>query len=933
MQHDLMKAFLENSYLFGSNAPYIESLYESYLENPSSVSDKWQRFFSSLNESQPISHAAIREQLKQLGFSTRAAQTGSSSNAASSSKQSAVDNLIAGYRRLGHLNAELDPLGNKIPAPEPRLNLAHYGLTPSDLSQHFTSNGVLETPTATLKDIVERLKQSYCGHIGVEYAGVYNDAEYQWIQQYVEQKLWQHPLTDERKRQVLQQLTAAETLEKYLDRRFIGQKRFSIEGGESLIPALNETCQAAAALGVKEVALGMAHRGRLNVSLNIMGRKPKELISEFEGTFDFGETSSDVKYHMGFSSDIATPNGSLHLTLGFNPSHLEFINPVVMGSVRARQDRVNDPDQNQAMPVLIHGDGAFSGQGVVMETLSMSQTYAYGVGGTVHIILNNQVAFTTSEANDSRSSTYCSDLAKMIDAPVLHVNGDDTEAVVAVMRFAVAYRMRFHKDIVIDLVCYRRLGHNESDEASATQPLMYGKIRQHPTTRAKYAQELVAEGVVSEADAEAMITDYRKKLELGEPVVELLDEGLWRDNAKRWAPYLAQDWTQQFETGVPLKQLQALAEDVVVVPETFHLQRQVAHMMAARAKMAKGQQPLDWGFAETLAYASLLDESTTVRLSGQDVQRGTFAHRHAVLHDQQTSEPYSPLKQLANKKNAHFYAYNSLLSETGSLGFEYGYACTEPESLVIWEAQFGDFANGAQVIIDQFISSGWQKWGRLSGLTMLLPHGYEGMGPEHSSARLERFLQLSAQSNMQVCVPSTPAQIFHLLRRQVLRKLRVPLIVMTPKSLLRHKLATSTLEDLSKGHFREVIPEVDSLTKVKRVILCSGKVYYELLEKRREHEITDIAIIRIEQLYPFPYEELKAVLSQYAKAKEVVWCQEEPMNQGAWYSSRHRLTDCLQQGQELSYAGRAPMAAPAPGYLRLHKQQQEKLIQDALQLG
>ncbi len=932
MEKKTMKEFQQNSYLAGTNAAYIEELYEEYLKNPDSVDGEWHDYFQGLSQggaSPDISHEDIRAQFKTMARQPHVV----SETAAVADKQGAVDLLIEAYRRFGHLNAKLDPLGS-VPEPDPRLQIGHYGLTDADLAKTFTTKGVLSSPTATLQQILTALRDIYCGSVGVQYSTISDERERHWLREYVENKQTGIHYDADTKRSILKELIASETLEKYLDVRFIGQKRFSIEGGDSLIPLLDELAKRARAQSIEEIVIGMAHRGRLNVLLNIMGQSPKELFQEFEGKKDYGMTSGDVKYHRGYSRDVLTKAGPIHLALAFNPSHLEFICPVIMGSVRARQKRHNGLNHDYAMAVMIHGDAAFSGQGIVMETLNMSQTRAHYVGGSLHIILNNQIGFTMSNVADARSSHYCSDLAKMLDAPIFHVNADDPEAVVKVAQLALDYRMAFHKDIVIDLICYRRHGHQEVDEPTATQPLMYQIIKKHPTARQLYAKRLIAEGVCQQEEVDKWIDEYRDCLDAGEQVVETLDQGLSKHYHANWTPYIDQEWTAKADTRVPLNKLKELGEKLDPYPEHFKLQRQVGMICQARKKMTAGEQPLDWGYAEVMAYATLLDEGHPVRLVGEDSRRGTFFHRHSTLFNQVDGEEYMALKHLS-KGQASIEIYDSLLSEAGALGFEYGYSTAEPNALVIWEAQFGDFANGAQVIIDQFISSGWQKWNRLSGLTLFLPHGFEGMGPEHSSARLERYLQLCAQYNMQVCVPTTPSQIFHLLRRQVLRPYRKPLVVITPKSLLRHKLATSTLNDLAEGEFQLLIPEVDNIdpAKVNRVVLCSGKVYYELLAKRREQNIEDIAIIRIEQLYPFPYEGLEQLLSTYKNAEKVIWCQEEPMNQGAWFITRHRLVRCLQEGQTLEYAGRKASAAPAVGYPALHRKQQETLVNQALNLN
>jgi 2-oxoglutarate dehydrogenase E1 component len=740
-------------------------------------------------------------------------------------------------------------------------------------------------------------------------------------------------LPPEARRNILWQLTMAEGLERYLATKYPAQKRFSLEGGDSLIPLLDDLIQSCGSHAVEDTVIGMAHRGRLNVLVNVLGKAPADLFTEFEGQYDLKKLkgSGDVKYHKGYSSDLRTAGGNVHVALAFNPSHLEIVDAVVEGSVRARQERRGDARGDKVMAVLLHGDAAFAAQGVVMETLQMSQARGFYTGGTVHIVINNQVGFTISDPRDARSTLYCSDVAKMIEAPILHVNGDDPEAVVFAARLALDYRMKFHKDVVIDLVCYRRLGHNEADEPAATQPVMYRMIRSRPATRQLYAERLAADGIVSPADAQAMAEDYRRGLDEGKPQVRQSLGLIGNKHTVDWSKYLDVDWTEPVRTGVKLDLLRELATRATTYPEGFELHRQVARIVEDRRRMAAGQLSVDWGFAETLAYASLLDQGIEIRLTGQDTGRGTFFHRHAVGHDQKTGAAYIPLKHVKSGQ-PRFRVTDSLLSEEAVMGFEYGYSTADPNCLVIWEAQFGDFANGAQVVIDQFISSGEAKWGRISGLTLFLPHGYEGQGPEHSSARLERFLQLCAENNMQVCVPSTPAQMFHMLRRQMLRSFRKPLIVMTPKSLLRHKLSVSAITDLAQGRFMNVIDEIDDLQagQVRRVVFCSGRVYFDLLEARRADEARDVALVRIEQLYPFPTEEYAAILRHYPNAVEVVWCQEEPQNQGAWYQIRHRLHEPLSGRQELLYSGRAPSAAPATGIPQLHTAQQHGLVAAAL---
>ena len=697
---------------------------------------------------------------------------------------------------------------------------------------------------------------------------------------------------------------------------------------------LSEMVQRCGAYRAKEIVIGMAHRGRLNVLINIFGKNPSELFAEFEGRAEY-ESSGDVKYHQGFSSNVMTTGGEVHLALSFNPSHLEIVSPVVEGSVRARQERRLDEVGDVVVPIVLHGDAAFAGQGVVMETFQMSQTRAYKTGGTIHVVLNNQVGFTTHKREDARSTEYCTDVAKMVQAPIFHVNADDPEAVLFVTQLAVDYRTEFNKDVVIDLICYRRRGHNEADEPSVTQPLMYNVISKHKTTQDIYSEKLIGEGLISETEVEALVDRYRDALDRGAPLVSSLvsepNQSLFVD----WSPYLGHDWRLPCDTSLEIQSLQSLATATNLSPDGFPLQRQVSKILEDRRKMAAGAMPINWGFAENLAYASLLQEGCPIRLTGQDVGRGTFSHRHAVLHNQSDGSTYIPLQHISDEQGK-FSIYDSLLSEEAVLAFEYGYATTLPQGLVIWEAQFGDFANGAQVVIDQFIASGENKWSRLCGLTMLLPHGYEGQGPEHSSARLERFMQLCAEHNMQVCAPTTPAQVFHMLRRQALRPLRKPLVVMSPKSLLRHKEAISTLEDLADGKFHNVMDEVDDIdkSKVQRIILCSGKVFYDLLATRRERNLNHIAILRLEQLYPFPEDELLQILADsYPNIVDAVWCQEEPMNQGSWYASQHHMRRVIQRHKVdvyLRYVGRDSSAAPAAGYMALHVAQMERFIDEAL---
>src|SRR5690554_5247186 len=937
-----MQQLWSTSHLSGGNASYVEELYELYLHDPNSVAEEWRSYFDKLPQTSgtgsDISHSTIREHFLSLAKNPRRPQAVSGGQVSSErdKKQVGVLRLIQAYRMRGHQASNLDPLGLWQREAIADLTLAEYGLTEADLDTVFRTGELqIGKEEAPLREILDALKSTYCGTIGAEYMHIVDSAQRRWFQQRLESVRGKPQHSAESRRHLLERLTAAEGLEKYLGTKYPGTKRFGVEGGESLIPMLDEIIQCSGSYGVAEVVLGMAHRGRLNVLVNTLGKNPRDLFDEFEGKKMIDLGSGDVKYHQGFSSNVMTSGGEVHLALSFNPSHLEIVSPVVEGSVRACQDRRKDPTGDKVLPISIHGDAAFAGQGVVMETFQMSQTRAYKTGGTIHIVVNNQVGFTTSRQEDARSTEYCTDIAKMIQAPIFHVNGDDPEAVLFVTQLAVDYRMQFKRDVVIDLVCYRRRGHNEADEPSGTQPRMYAVINKHPTTREIYAKRLVEAGVVSEEDVQARIEEYRTALDNGDHVVKSLVKEPDSNSFVDWKPYLGHKWTARHDTRFDLKTLQELANRLTSLPDGLVLQRQVAKIIEDRVKMAAGGLALNWGFAETMAYATLLHEGHPVRITGQDVGRGTFSHRHAVLHNQKGDGAYIPLANLYEGQ-PRFDIYDSLLSEEAVLAFEYGYATTTPNALVIWEAQFGDFANGAQVVIDQFITSGEHKWGRLCGLTMLLPHGYEGQGPEHSSARLERFLQLCAEQNIQVCVPTTPAQIYHLLRRQVIRPLRKPLVVLSPKSLLRHKLAVSTLEDLAEGSFQTVIPEIDQIdpAKVDRVIMCSGKVYYDLLEKRRADGLDNVAIVRIEQLYPFPEDDLSEVLAPYTKVRKVVWCQEEPMNQGAWYCSQHHMRRVLSQHSVsnlyLDYAGREASAAPAGGYPSVHAEEQAKLLQDAL---
>ncbi|KJS04039.1 MAG: 2-oxoglutarate dehydrogenase [Gammaproteobacteria bacterium BRH_c0] len=938
-----MEHFYRTSLFSGSNAGYIEDLYEIYLHDANAVSEQWRTFFDALPRvngvATDVSHETIRNHFELLGRRRARpipAPGSGGINIEHERKQVKVLQLISAYRGRGHKRAKLDPLGIMVRDAVPDLSLQFHGLTDADLDTTFQASTLyIGKEEATLQEIIDALESTYCSHVGAEFMHITSFDEIQWLQQRVESVRSRPSYSDRERIEVLQRLTAAEGLEKHLDSKFPGTKRFGLEGGESLIPMLDGLIDRAGTYGAKEVVLGMAHRGRLNVLINIMGKNPAELFDEFAGK-RLINTSGDVKYHQGFSSNRLTPGGELHLALGFNPSHLEIVSPVVIGSARARQDRRDDVQHEQVVPIIIHGDAAFAGQGVVMETFQLSQTRAYKTGGTVHIVLNNQVGFTTSRQEDSRSTEYCTDVAKMVQAPIFHVNGDDPDAVMFVTLLAMDYRYQFKKDVVIDLVCYRRRGHNETDEPSTTQPVMYQRIRQHKSTRTLYAEKLIAEQVISVDESNAFLDSYRDSLDRGEYVVNKRvsepDNQLFVD----WTPYLGHDWNIPADTTYDLHKLQEVGYKIARIPDGLVPQKQVEKIYEDRRKMAAGALPLNWGMAELLAYGTLLEEGYPIRMTGQDSGRGTFSHRHAVLHNQKDGTDFTPLQHLYEGQ-PEFDLYDSLLSEEAVLAFEYGYATTAPQGLVIWEAQFGDFANGAQVVIDQFITSGEHKWGRLCGLTMMLPHGYEGQGPEHSSARLERFLQLCAEHNIQVCIPTTPAQMFHMMRRQAIRPMRRPLVIMSPKWILRHKLATSTIEELAQGSFQTVLADTEmEPNKVKRVILCTGKVYYHLYEERQAREIDNIAIIRIEQLYPFDDAGLVQALAPYKKLKDVLWCQEEPINQGVWYSSQHHMRKALAAHDSrlmLSYVGREASAAPAGGYMSVHIEEQNRFIDEALTLA
>jgi len=933
-----MQELWGSSHLSAGHAAYLENLYETYLTNPENLSKEWRDFFANLprgsSKNGDVSHQSIINEFKNL---SRGAV---STKEEIDERQGKVIRLIQAYRNRGHQEATLDPLGIMERNPIEDLNIEFHGLSQDDLDTEFYTDtfnaGNSDTKKSCLRNIIEDLRRIYCGNIGVEYNYIMHSNERRWFQKQFESKIESYSFTKDEKLHIYERLNSAEGLAKYLAAKYPGMKRFGIDGSESLVPLVDAVIQNCGRLGANQICFGMAHRGRLNLLVNVLGKLPADLFSAFDETGELeGANTGDVKYHLGFSSNINTPGGEVHVSLNNNPSHLEIVDPVVLGSVRARQDRLEDNKRKKVVPVLLHGDASFSGQGVVMESLQMSQTRGFNVGGAIHIIVNNQIGFTTSNKNDARSTDYSTDVAKMIQAPVIHVNGDDPEMVIKAVKIACKYREKFNKDVVIDLFCYRRRGHNEADDPSATQPTMYKKIAKHPSVLNQYQEKLMIEGFISKELALEIKNTYRKSLEGGKTVAKSLADhsntSLWFD----WTDYMNVLWWPKVDTSFKAKKFISLATQICEVPDSFQLGNQASKIFNDRKKMTEGSLGINWGYAESMAYASLLQEGFPIRITGQDVRRGTFSHRHACVFDKDSGEGYIPLSKIANDNNTRFDIYDSLLSEEAVLGFEYGYSATWPTGLTIWEAQFGDFVNGAQVVIDQFIVSAQHKWERLSGLVMLLPHGYEGQGPEHSSARIERFLQLCASENIQVCIPSSPSQIFHLLRRQAIRKMRTPLIVISPKSLLRNPMATSSLQDLTEGSFNCVIDDVvQKKSKIKKVILCSGKVFYDLKERKNTELKEHIAIVRIEQLYPFPYDDLEEVLKEYKNIEDIVWCQEEPQNQGAWFSHRHRLQrvlDRLGENKEITLVSRPPAAAPAVGMMKLHLEQQSNLVTEALQ--
>jgi 2-oxoglutarate dehydrogenase E1 component len=947
------------SAMTGANAAFLADLYARWVENPDSVDPSFAELFAALNDD---ARAILTDAMgaswaprPRGGFAPEpeapaVRKAATPEEAAEAQRQAVLDSiralmLIRSYRVRGHLEARLDPLGLQQPKPHPELDPATYGFTEADLDRPIYIDGVLGRETASLREIMAILRASYCGPIGVEFMHIQDPEQKSWIQSRIEGAPWSTAFDAAAKREILQHLTEAEGFEAFCARKYATTKRFGLEGGESAIPALEEVIAQAARDGVDEIAIGMAHRGRLNVLVNVVRKPFAQVFSEFAGVNtnpDDVQGSGDVKYHLGTSTDIEIAGRKVHLSLQPNPSHLEAVDPVVVGKVRARQDMAGDTrTRRSVMAVLLHGDAAFAGQGVVYETLAMSQLIGYRTGGTVHIVINNQIGFTTVPAH-AYSGLYSTDVAKSVQAPILHVNGDDPEAVVFCARLAAEFRHKFATDVVLDIVCYRRHGHNESDEPAFTQPIMYARIREMPTTRTLYAERLAREGVVPAKESQAMLDAFTAELERAYQVAQG-----FKPNKADW---LEGHWTglkavgsedeveRLHDTAVDLATLREVGVALTRVPEGFNLNPKIARQLEAKRAAIEAGEGIDWATAEALAFGTLLLEGHRVRLSGEDVQRGTFSQRHAVLIDQQTQAEYVPLNNIREGQK-RFECFNSLLSEFGVLGFEYGYSLADPHTLVLWEAQFGDFANGAQVIIDQFVASGETKWLRMSGLVMLLPHGYEGQGPEHSSARLERYLQLCAERNMRVCNLTTPANYFHALRRQLKANYRKPLVLMTPKSLLRHRLAVSSLAEFGPGSaFRYVIPETDALApeeRVRRVVLCTGKVYYDLLAERRERGVRDIAIVRVEQLYPFPVNSLRAALAPYRDA-EVVWCQEEPENMGAWTYMDRRIERVLQAlggaAKRPRYVGREEAASPATGLAKAHQEQQQALVREALGL-
>ena len=931
-----MSEYMSDSHTSGGHLSYLEDLYEGYLQDPNSISGEWRNYFDDLpfqnGFKKDSSHLDVIKH-----FQNAPRRSASRAEVVPQEKnplEAKIQTLIKAYRDYGHTAANLDPLGIAEKVIHSDLHKTEGLFSSDDLSSKVNCDFPIGTNAEyDVNNLIGGLKETYCKNIGIEFQHISNKRERSWIIEKFESS--DHKISDkERKKEILKRLISARGLAQFLSSRYPGMKRFGIDGCESLIPLVDTLIKTTSKNGAEQICFGMAHRGRLNLLVNVLGKVSKELFEAFEEDFDLkGSSTGDVKYHLGYSSNIRTDHGDVHVSLTNNPSHLEIVNPVVVGSVRARQDRLGDTFRNRVVPILIHGDAAFSGQGVVMETLQMSQTRAYGVGGTIHVVVNNQIGFTTSHIRDARSTRYSTDISKFIEAPIIHVNADDPEAVVYVSELACEYRENFKKDIVIDLVCYRRSGHNEADDPSSTQPLMYKAIKSHQTVLDIYEKFLTDDSIISDDEIKEFKKSYRKQIENGESVTPNLAPRSNDDQWFDWEQFMNRKWYEEVTTSVPQKEIEKNALSIVKTPADFSLQKKVQKIFDERVKMSRGDIRLNWGFAEMMAYSSLLKEGYPIRFTGQDIRRGTFDHRHAVIFDQENGEGFLSLDSIAKEGKTLVDIYDSLLSEEAVLGFEYGYSATWPSGLVIWEAQFGDFANGAQVVIDQFIVSAEHKWERLSGLVMLLPHGFEGMGPEHSSARLERFLQLCAANNIQVCMPSSPSQIFHLLRRQAIRKMRRPLIVITPKSLLRLPEAASDLSELTSGSFNCIIGDDLPKEKIRRVVLCSGKVYYDLKKNRDEKSISDIALLRLEQLYPFPYFEVEEMLKDYSHVEEFVWAQEEPRNQGAWFSHRHRLERVLKKlniDNSFKPISRPPAAAPAVGLMKLHLQQQQELVDNVL---
>ncbi|EII3517820.1 2-oxoglutarate dehydrogenase E1 component [Escherichia coli] len=895
--------------LSGDNATWLEEYYQTWLRTPEQLPEDWRRFFLSPE------------------LTVQSVSGDNNVSGATLKKQAAVIQLINAWRTQGHLRAKLDPLGLNPPADVPSLQPGFWGLSEEDLLQEFSVTFGAHTTQMPLKQLLNLLEQAWAGSQAYELAHLENREEINWLLSRIESS--NAPQADVQTCIArFEKLMAAETLERYLHTRYVGQKRFSLEGGESAIPALDTLTKRLRAQGVEEMVIGMAHRGRLNVLVNLLNKDPAQLFAEFEGKQTIGSGSGDVKYHMGYSSNLETPAGSLHVALAYNPSHLEIVNPVVLGQVRARQERRGEDGQAKVVGVLIHGDSALGGLGVNQTTFNLSQTQGYGTGGTLHLVINNQIGFTTSRLQDIRSSRYCTDIAKMVAAPIIHVNGDDVDAVCQVMELACEWRDTFRRDIIIDICCFRKHGHNESDEPRLTQPQMYQAVDVHPGTLARYGESLARRGLLTQAQQDEMTARYRDWLDSCQKREPQPLKPAIHSFSANWYGLTNPHWSAPVSTALPRQKLAAYGEIISTLPPDVVAHPTIKRQLALRQDMAAGTQPIDWGMAEMLAYASLVDAGVGVRLSGEDSGRGTFSHRHAVVHHQTEARRYLPLQHI-RAGQASFDVYDSVLNEEALLAFEYGYSTSAPQQLVIWEAQFGDFANGAQVAIDQFISSGETKWDRYSGLTILLPHGYDGQGPEHSSARPERWLQLCAENNMQVVMPSESAQMFHLLRGQALRPMRKPLVIMMSKRLLRFKGAMSELSEFTDGAYKPVVtdPQLHQSQKVKRVILCSGQVYYDVLEARKQRECEDeVAIVRLEQLYPFPVAELNDVLASWPNCYEWIWLQEEPENQGAWRQIRHELAALKINTPYWQYAGRPAAAAPATGYGRVHKQQIDEFL-------